>query len=91
VAIAFGAGYVLGARAGREHYDAISRQVRAVRERPEVQSAAGVVSAQAGGLYQRVRGALGARFGQATPDHSFTGGPEMEAQSANGAGTVTSR
>ncbi len=58
VVIALGVGYVLGARAGRERYDAIMRQAREVRERPEVQSAAGLVSAQAGTLYQRVRDML---------------------------------
>ncbi|WP_018636926.1 hypothetical protein [Parafrankia elaeagni] len=59
VVIALGIGYVLGARAGREHYDAIMRQAREVRERPEVQTVAGVVSAQAGTLVQRVRTMLG--------------------------------
>jgi hypothetical protein len=58
VVIALGVGYVLGARGGREHYDMIMRQLRDVRERPEVQSAAGLVSAQAGTVYQRVRGLL---------------------------------
>lgn len=43
-----GVGYVLGARAGRERYEAIMRSVRELRERPELQEAAGVVTAQAG-------------------------------------------
>ncbi|MCM3923660.1 hypothetical protein ND748_18565 [Frankia sp. AiPs1] len=55
VVIALGLGYVLGSRGGREHYDVIMRQLREVRERPEVQSAAGVVSAQAGTVFHRVR------------------------------------
>ncbi|MCM3882824.1 hypothetical protein [Frankia sp. R82] len=60
VVAALGVGYVLGARAGREHYDAIMRQAREIRERPEFQGAAGLVSAQAGAAFQRVRGLLGA-------------------------------
>jgi hypothetical protein len=91
VALAFGAGYILGARAGRDHYDAITRQVRAIRERPEVQSAAGVVSAQAGDLYQRVRDAVGSRLGQFTADESFAAPPGPGAPSENGAGAVPSR
>ncbi|CAO5178048.1 Secreted protein [Frankia sp. AiPs1] len=59
VVAALGVGYVLGARAGRERYDTIMRQAREIRERPEVQSAAGLISAQAGALGQRIRGVLG--------------------------------
>jgi hypothetical protein len=91
VALAFGAGYILGARAGRDHYDAITRQLRAIRERPEVQSAAGVVSAQAGDLYQRARDAVGSRLGQSTADEPFAAPPGSGAPSENGAGAVPSR
>src|SRR5436190_4299045 len=40
------AGYVLGARAGRERYDQLVRTVRKVRDNPTVQEAAGVVQEQ---------------------------------------------
>lgn len=60
--VGFGVGYVVGARAGRERYDAIVRRLRTVRERPEVQQAAGVVTAQAGGLVERVKGSVGSRL-----------------------------
>ena len=40
-------GYVLGARAGRERYEAIARTVRSLADRPEVQSTAGILSAHA--------------------------------------------
>ncbi|CUU55524.1 hypothetical protein Ga0074812_105176 [Parafrankia irregularis] len=83
VAIALGVGYVLGARGGREHYDAIMRQAREVRERPEVQSVAGVVSAQAGALFHRVRAMLGGT----EPDvNSAPFALPRDAHSSNGAG-----
>ena len=34
-------GYVLGARAGRERYEAIMRSMRELKERPEFQETAG--------------------------------------------------
>ena len=55
---------LLGSRAGRERYEQVSRQARLVWDRPEVQSVAGIVSAQASGLYRRVRTVVG---GQGTP------------------------
>jgi hypothetical protein len=41
------AGFVLGARAGREKYEEIVRAARKVKENPTVQEAAGVVQEQA--------------------------------------------
>lgn len=48
--VGFGAGYVLGAKAGRERYDAIARATRRLMENPAVQETAGVLQAQAAGL-----------------------------------------
>jgi hypothetical protein len=56
--IGFAAGYVLGARAGRARYESLVRAVRAVKERPEVQGAAGIVAAQAGTLAMRARSVI---------------------------------
>lgn len=42
-----GTGFVLGARAGREKYDQITKAARAVADHPAFQQAAGVVQAQA--------------------------------------------
>jgi hypothetical protein len=64
VALAFGLGYMLGTRAGRESYDEITRQARLLWDRPEVQSVAGIVSAQAGGAYLRARTLIGGRGAQ---------------------------
>ena len=41
--IGFAAGYVLGARAGRERYESLVRTVRSLKEQPAVQGAAGIV------------------------------------------------
>ena len=56
-----GVGYVLGARAGRERYDQLMRSFRDAKEQPGVQSAAGVVAAQATGLAQKARSAVSTR------------------------------
>jgi len=49
--VGFGAGYVLGARAGRERYEQIMGKMRKVKEDPRVEAAAeqavGVAAAQA--------------------------------------------
>lgn len=44
------AGFVLGARAGRERYEQIKQVSRRVAEHPATQQAAGAVQAQASGL-----------------------------------------
>jgi hypothetical protein len=49
------AGYVLGARAGRERYEQIKRIGRAVADSPAAQQAAGAVQAQAAGLAKTAR------------------------------------
>lgn len=45
------AGFVLGARAGREKYEQIVEQARKVMDHPTVQEAAGVAQQQAKTLY----------------------------------------
>ena len=44
------AGFVIGARAGRERYDQLVKAAKTVAEHPAVQQAAGTVQAQAAGL-----------------------------------------
>ncbi|MGH3343910.1 MAG: hypothetical protein ACRDPK_13775 [Carbonactinosporaceae bacterium] len=50
-----GVGYVLGARAGRERYEAIRRTSRRLSENPRVRQAAGGVQHQAGRLAGQAR------------------------------------
>lgn len=54
-AVGFAAGYTLGARAGRERYEQIRRAARGLSENPAVQSAAGVLQAQASHLVGTAR------------------------------------
>jgi hypothetical protein len=57
-AVGFAAGYTLGAKAGRERYEQISRVMRGLAENPAVQSAAGVLQAQAGTLVGNAKHAV---------------------------------
>jgi hypothetical protein len=70
-----GAGYVLGARAGRERYDALMRSFRDAKEQPGVQSAAGVVAAQASGLAQKAKSAVTAKVGGSESDSAYPATP----------------
>lgn len=47
------AGFVLGARAGREKYEELMKKGRQLLEHPTVQEAAGVAQAQVNRLYQQ--------------------------------------
>jgi hypothetical protein len=49
------AGYVLGARAGRERYEQIVQLTRRVADNPAAQQAAGAVQAQAAGFAKAAR------------------------------------
>ena len=44
----FAAGFIVGARAGRERYEQIARLAHSVADNPAVQQAAGAIQAQAG-------------------------------------------
>lgn len=70
-------GYVFGARAGRERYEAIVRTSRRVGGSQTVQSAAGVLQAQVDEVTSRVRHLVAARIS----------GPSARQPSPNGART----
>ena len=53
-----GVGYVLGTRAGRQRFDQMVAQARKFWESPSVQEAAGVVQAQAKGIYDQGKQAV---------------------------------
>ena len=73
----FGAGYLLGAKAGRKRYDTITDGVRRLIDSPAVQETAGVLQAQASGAFAtakssvtaKVGDSVGARFGGGPDDH----------------------
>lgn len=53
-----GAGFVIGARAGRERYEQLLRLARRVADNPTVQQAAGAAQAQGTGLAKTARDKL---------------------------------
>lgn len=55
-------GYVLGARAGRERYEAIVRLGRQVSGSQTVQSTAGVLQAQVDGVRHRAKGVVSTKL-----------------------------
>ena len=55
----FGAGYVLGARAGRERYEQIRRAWSQAKDDPRLQSIAGMVQARADDALSTVRTRMG--------------------------------
>jgi hypothetical protein len=78
-----GAGFVLGARAGREKYDQITKTARAVADHPAVQQAAGVVQAQASSASSKLSDEVkerGSQIASAAKDKV----PGMRQKTANG-------
>ncbi len=55
----FGAGYVLGARAGRERYEQIRRAWDQAKDDPRLQSVAGMAQARADDVLSSVRSKMG--------------------------------
>ena len=55
----FGAGYVLGARAGRERYEQIRRGWENAKDDPRLQSLAGLAQARADNALASVRTKMG--------------------------------
>ncbi len=55
----FGAGYVLGSRAGRERYEQIRRAYAQAKDDPRLQSIAGMVQAKADDALSTVRARMG--------------------------------
>ena len=55
----FGAGYVLGSRAGRERYEQIKRAWEHAKDDPKLQSLAGMAQARADAVLASVRTRMG--------------------------------
>jgi hypothetical protein len=55
----FGAGYVLGARAGRERYEQIRRGWENAKDDPRLQSIAGMAQARADDVVASLRSKMG--------------------------------
>jgi hypothetical protein len=61
----FGAGYVLGAKAGRERYEQIRRAWEHAKDDPRLQGVAGMAQARADAVVSSVR----SRMGSDAPQH----------------------
>ena len=55
----FGAGYVLGARAGRERYEQIRRAWEHAKDDPRLQSVAGLAQARADAAFSTIKARMG--------------------------------
>jgi hypothetical protein len=72
--VGFAAGYVLGAKAGRDRYEAIARGTRRLMENPAVQETAGVLQAQAAGFVIDARRAVADSVSGLITNRSHGGG-----------------
>ena len=59
----FGAGYVLGAKAGRERYEQIRRAYQHAKDDPRLQTAAGMAQARADAAVHSVKNRIGNETG----------------------------
>ena len=57
--LGFGAGYVLGARAGKERYEQIRRAWAQAKDDPRLQSVAGIAQARADDVLLSVKAKMG--------------------------------
>ena len=57
--VGFGAGYVLGTRAGRERYEQIRRAWSQAKEDPRLQEVAGMAQAHADSVVNSVKARMG--------------------------------
>ena len=57
--LGFGAGYVLGARAGNERYEQIRRAWSQAKDDPRLQSVAGIAQARADDVLSSVKAKMG--------------------------------
>jgi hypothetical protein len=74
------AGYVLGARAGRERYERITEATRRLAERPEVREFTGKVRSRLGASLEKAAGTASDRLQQVRGEDSGPGGqPRAEA------------
>ncbi|MER5637315.1 hypothetical protein ABT095_10195 [Kitasatospora sp. NPDC002227] len=68
MAVGVGIGYVLGARAGRQRYEQISKAARQIAQNPRVQDAADKARHQAGAVAGKAAGAVADRVGERLPN-----------------------
>jgi hypothetical protein len=74
VLIGAAAGYVLGAKAGRERYETIVRLARKIAGSQTIQSTAGVLQGQVDTVAHRLRGTVSSRLHTPRSSESMTNG-----------------
>jgi hypothetical protein len=74
----FGAGYVLGAKAGTERYEQIRRAWENAKDNPQLQGLAGMAQARADGVLNSVK----ARMGRDTPRQRPASAPQPSTASS---------
>jgi outer membrane murein-binding lipoprotein Lpp len=73
LAAGIAAGYVLGARAGRQRYDQIANAARKFADNPKVQQTASQLSQQASDTVSKVSSSVGGKVGDRIPARLRTG------------------
>lgn len=72
--LGLGAGYVLGAKAGRKRYEQIARAARKFKDNPKVQGVAGVLEAQAESAISTIKGKIGNETSTGTESAAYLNG-----------------
>jgi hypothetical protein len=75
--LGFGAGYVLGARAGRERYEQIRGLWSDAKDNPQLQGLAGMAQARADDVVSSVKSKMGRDTGSDVPSARSTGTTTM--------------
>src|ERR1022692_2877435 len=88
------AGFIIGARAGRERYEQIKKLARKAADSPAVQQAAGAAQAQAAGLARSARDKVTGKIQERLPklaetERNKVGGRLPDRMPGTGHGTAT--
>ena len=85
--VGFGAGYVLGAKAGTERYDQIRRAWEQAKDNPQLQGLAGMAQARADGVLNSAKARVGLG---SSGDRSTRSGAGSVPRARSASGTTTS-
>lgn len=83
LAAGIAAGYVLGARAGRQRYDQIANAARKFADNPKVQQTASQLSQQATDTVSKVSSSVGSKVGDRIPARLKSGSSSSDYPSAS--------
>ena len=83
--VGFGAGYVLGAKAGTERYDQIRRAWEQAKDNPQLQGLAGMAQARADGVLNSAKARVGLG---SSGDRSTAARPDSVPRARSASGTT---